>query len=703
MKRFFLTPFLFIAFFPSVDAQDIEDTVELPTIVIRGKIPEKLPYITSMTSPELLQFTATRDVGEFLRSIPNVSGIRKGGSCVDPVVRGYKYSQLNVILNNGIRIENGCPNRMDPVSSHIEAEDIQNIEVIKGPFALKYGPNFGGVINLEAKRPEPFGKFQVHGGGSYGYETNWNGHKSHLYLKGGGQKVYFLLTGGYRNYGNYTSGKAGGKDTTFQSAFIKYNYSAQLGFALNKNQRILLGYDDVRSRDVMYPALSMDEKSDHTGIFSTDYTAINLSSFVRGLEVKAYHSGVHHIMDNSRRPSSALMKMVADVNASDDGGRIEIDMSSGPHNLLAGLDFENIRKDGERTGTMEMMGTVSKRITSLWKKASITNTGIFAEYHTPVSSVEFMASLRLDLNQASSEDTLDITQNGITYFHNSSSHFINMSASAGVTKIFSDEFIVSLAAGRGTRSPNMLERFIKLLPVGYDNFDYLGNPDLKPEINNELDLTFRVMTGKSGEMYLNGFYSVVQHYITANRLPPAVIKPQTQGVLGVKQFENADYILSRGFEFGYTSAFRDKLGFDVSSALTYATIPSVTRYILTGNQITGETLIKNDALPEIPPWEATFSVYYKFLKNSLIPKIALRTVADQNHTSAAFYEFRTPGFSILNFTALWKANNKIHLLAGVNNIFNRAYYEHLNRKIIGTAGKLYEPGRVFFINLSVNL
>ena len=31
--------------------------------------------------------------------------------------------------------------------------------------------------------------------------------------------------------------------------------------------------------------------------------------------------------------------------------------------------------------------------------------------------------------------------------------------------------------GRGVRSPNMVERYITLLPVGFDRYDYLGYPD----------------------------------------------------------------------------------------------------------------------------------------------------------------------------------------------------------------------------------
>ncbi|HLF34016.1 MAG TPA: TonB-dependent receptor [Cyclobacteriaceae bacterium] len=703
MKFFLPTIFLTAGLATAVHCQDIQDTVELSPVIIHGTPIDEPPYIVTRIDHKFLRDTDIRDVGDYLRSIPNVSGIRKGGNAIDPVVRGFKYSQLNVILSNGIRIENGCPNRMDPVSSHIEAEDIENIEVIMGPFSLRYGPNFGGVINLAAHQPEPYDKFQVHGSGIYGYESNWDGHKGNLSVEGGGAKLYFRVSGGYRDYGDYTSGKMDDGDSTYNSSFTKNNYSAKLGYSFTPGHRLMISYDIIQSRDVMYPALSMDEKSDNTGIISLDYNGKFRGDLLKSLDLKIYSSDVHHIMDNSRRPSSAQMDMVSDVNAVNTGGRGEANLAFGKHALLAGADFENIYKDGKRVGTMEMMGTVSKSISNLWQQANIMNAGIFSEYHALFSTLEFMASLRLDLNSARSNDTLSIIHNGDEYFTNYRSGFLNLSFSVGAAKMIGNHLSISLAAGKGTRSPNMLERYVKFLPVGYDSYDYLGDPGLQPESNYEADLTLKYQHESSGALHLNGFYSYVIDYITAGLLPPAVATPKTPGVLGVKQFENSGSATFKGLEFGYASPTRLKLGGNIVAAFTYAVIPRVTKYLITGTQITGETVILNDALPEIPPLEATFSAHYRMFNGRLIPKITFRAVAGQHHISEAFYEPETPGFVLMHISGSAEISKNIRILTGINNIFNRAYYEHLNRKIIGTTAKLFEPGRTFFINLSLDI
>ena len=89
----------------AVFGQEIEKTIMLDSIVIMDESLKQVNYVaTNYISKKELQNTQVRDAGEYLRSIPNVSGIRKGGANLDPVVRGYKFSQLNVLLNNGVWI-----------------------------------------------------------------------------------------------------------------------------------------------------------------------------------------------------------------------------------------------------------------------------------------------------------------------------------------------------------------------------------------------------------------------------------------------------------------------------------------------------------------------------------------------------------------------------------------------------------------------
>jgi iron complex outermembrane receptor protein len=262
---------------------------------------------------------------------------------------------------------------------------------------------------------------------------------------------------------------------------------------------------------------------------------------------------------------------------------------------------------------------------------------------------------------------------------------------------------MGLILGRGVRSPDMSERYIILLPVGYDPYDYLGNPQLKPEANNEADLKVEYKNGSIGHFNFVTFFSYVQDYILGRYVPPSEVKPQTPGVLGVKEFYNEDYVFLYGFEFAYMSPDRFDWSLNGNIAYTAGINPGATALVVEDGQVVGEEIISNDPLPEIPPLEGNVSLGYRFFDNKLIPELRARFVASQNKISSSYDEKSTPGFITAGFKLSYHFNEYLDVHGGVNNIFNKAYYEHLNRRIIGTKQNLYEPGRVFYINLVFNI
>ena len=716
MKKL-LFVFLFILMsYAVVHAQGITDTIKLDPVEIMDQAIRRITYLKNTVLKSSYEDNAVRDIGDLLRTIPNVSGLRKGGVNIDPVVRGFKFSQLLTLVNGSIGIEGGCPNRMDPSSSHVDVDDIESIEVIKGPHALRYGPVFGGVVILNTQQPKPFEKFEMHARAIGSYETNWGGHKEHVTINGGNKKVYFLLSGNQLVYGDYEDGNG----NTLLSSFKKYSYSAKLGFTPAKKHYFLLNYMGSKHRNVRFPALQMDEREDNTSIYGFSYVTKGYKGIFSGASLKASYAMVDHVMDNKWRSNGDTVVAVSDVDANTLGIRGGVDLNfKDRYFLFIGGDFQYITKDGDRTKVMIMQpvynGMIPTKVEALWNDAWVRNIGIYSEFKTTLGTFDLVGAVRLDLNHADSKpiELYGSSSPGTTpplllYNDTTESDFINFGFSLGATKRFGKKMSLSLSAGRGSRSPNLLERFIILLPVGYDNYEYMGNPQLKPETNNEIDLTFKHNCDKSGAFEFNIFYSLVENFIMGRRIPSSVQKPLTMNVLGVKEFYNAGNASFMGFELGYTTPEAYRWGVKLTAAYTYATLAEVTKQVLDptkiiSQQVIGEEVLKNDAVPEIPPLEANLMVHYRFCKGKLIPKASVRMVLDQGHVSDAFYEPATPGFVLLNLGLTYKYNQFITLSGGVNNLLDQAYYEHLNRKIIGTKGKLYEPGRVFFVNLMFNL
>ncbi len=688
-----------LKFFMVPEPQNLEEVV-IEESGDNRQIISKLPYIETVVLKKEIDENGVRDIGDFLRSANNIGGIRKGGTGIDPVVRGFKYSQLNVQVNNGLKIEGGCPNRMDPATAHIEIEDIESIEVLKGPYALKYGPSFGGIINLITKMPQQCDSSFVQLRASQGYESNWNGNKQQISVQGAHKFIFFNLSGGRKDYGNYEDGNG----VEVKSGFNKINYRGQLGIMPVKNHSILLNYEAAQGWDMYFPSLPMDERSDDTRLMSVDYNGVFSSVKPTTLKIKIYDSDVHHEMDNKNRPFSDTVVAVSNIHARNFGGRIELKMNIGNGELIAGEDTEEIRKDGERVKNMIMQPGLPVKKEKLWNNATSSNYGFFAEYTKNIFSLQATASARIDFNSADS-DSISITHptQGEIYSYGTDStqtNYTNFSFSLGATKSLNSQISFSISIGRGTRSPDLTERFIILLPVGYDNYDYLGNPQLKPETNNQADLTFKYNSDRIGLLQINGFYAIVNNFITGKQLPPSEQKPLTTGVEGVKQFTNSGNGKMRGFELSYSLPQKLKFGLDVFASYTYGTLNETTKFIKSSTgEIIGEEVIQDDPIAEIPPLDAKLVFSYKFLRNKLVPNFTLRWAADKTKVSESQDERESPGFITANLSLFYSFNRYFSVSGGINNIFDTAYYEHLNRNIVGSKMSLYEPGRVFYFNL----
>jgi len=678
-----------------------ESSLNLSEVEILDKITTKAPYTIESISTLELKETNISDLGKLISNEPNVGGIRKGATGIDPVIRGFKYSQVTVQIDDGTRIEGGCPNRMDPTAAHININDISNIKIYKGPFALKYGPGFGGLVILETNKPVYHERFKNNISMIIGGQTNHLGYRSGIRVDGGNKFIAYNLSANKNSYGNYESGNG----DIFKASSDNYNVSAALGFRLAEGHVITIGADRSWGRNVDYPTLPMDERSDDTEVTNLSYLGTIQSKMVNFIKFSAYHSDVNHEMDNKNRPFSDTVVAISKIHARNAGGRFAINLNALSGNLEVGINFEQINKDGNRYKNLIMQPGLPVLTENLWNNAKINNTGLYAEYNKNTEKINWVAALRADYNNATSGPMTRLKKNGTVVYNNdeTDSEYFNFSFSAGLTWHITTKSDLEVSFGKGTRSPDMTERFIILLPVGYDPYDYLGNPELKPENNHEIDLGFVRTCERSGQFTASVFFSYVTDYISAVIVPPSQLAPQTKGVLGVKQFTNIDDAYLTGFEIKHSTPDKNKWQFRFNAAYTMGMNPSATKIIYENGNAVDEEIIKNDPLPEIPPFEANFWFSYKFLSNKLIPELNFKVAAKQNKVSEAYYEETTPGFNLFNFKIKYTYNTNLTLVFGVKNIFNTNYYQHLNRRIIGSKTPFFDPGRIFYTNLIIKL
>ncbi len=146
-----------------------------------------------------------KNSGELFEDINGFHLIKRGNYAVDPAFRASQYEQLNVQIDGGTKAFHACPNRMDPVTTLINPEEITKIEIIKGPFSVRYGNTFAGLINLVSKSPANNKKI-IGGSFSSGYESNGNSIVNLFSLESKIKKFDFSGNFSYRDYGNYEDG-----------------------------------------------------------------------------------------------------------------------------------------------------------------------------------------------------------------------------------------------------------------------------------------------------------------------------------------------------------------------------------------------------------------------------------------------------------------------------------------------------------------
>src|SRR5690554_1783940 len=78
------------------------------------------------------------DGADFLKTIPGFSVTRKGGTDGDVLFRGMAGSRLGILLD-GENILGACDMRMDSPTAYIYPELHDNVIVIKGSQAVRYG------------------------------------------------------------------------------------------------------------------------------------------------------------------------------------------------------------------------------------------------------------------------------------------------------------------------------------------------------------------------------------------------------------------------------------------------------------------------------------------------------------------------------------------------------------------------------------
>lgn len=257
--------------------------------------------------------------------------------------------------------------------------------------------------------------------------------------------------------------------------------------------------------------------------------------------------------------------------------------------------------------------------------------------------------------------------------------------------------------GHAQRAPNMTELystgpFIGILQQGTSRL--IGDPNLKSEKLTQFDIGLQADYGwfQGGA---GAFFGWVNDYITFD---------QNNGGPGLTQvvFTNTDLATLAGTELYGQMQMTDWLtSFGVLSYVqgidqTHSDrrrsrdLASSRR----NDPTTGQFASSTEPLPQIPPLESLvgFRIHEPTPERRWQVEFSARVVAGQNNFAKSLGEFPTPGFTIFNVRTYWQATEQLLLTAGVENIGDKLYREHLDPisgNLIGMA-PFFRPGTNFY-------
>lgn len=651
----------------AAQAQEIGDSIRVATLETA------LVTAKQKTQQERLYhfFNANKaaTTEDILSRLPELSLVRRGSYGMDPMIRAFTASQINVLVD-GMRIHSACTDRMDPATIYIEPVNLQSLQVNTGGASLLQGSSVGGSLNLKLAEAVLGCEPLLSGSVSSGYQSAARAFYEAARIGYSSHKWGVRASGAYRKSGDY---RAGGGQKIPYSSYEKANYSLSGAYLLNDSWRIKASILADDGWNIGYPALPMDAGYANARIASLGIIKENAADRWNFFEARLYGNKVKHFMDDSRRENVPMPMDMPGLSATWGAfaeGRRQIDQRSqltlradGSSSLLSAS--MTMRQEGQPE--MFMLTLPDVRIMQ-----SALAAGYLLQLDS-LSALRFHA--RGDITRSYLTSQMGRDQLKVFGYEDDRRYFILPAVSVSYTRKLAGSLQATIGGVVNGRAPSANELYGFYLFNQFDGFDYVGNADLKAERSVLAEMTIAWQQPKI-RWQLSGYYSGIHNYILGIHDPAYSV--MTIGAKGVKQYRNVHRASLTGAEA--SMIYRPFANTQLMATLKYSY----------GKDDQGK------ALPMIAPLRSIGSLRQQLGQFSI--QAEWEVAAPQRRVSAAAAESPTSGFSIAHLRAGYKIERKSiswQVDAGVENLFDTAYREHLDW------GKILRPGRNLFVQLTL--
>jgi len=658
------------AFAIELDVQDFD------AIVVTADAP--VSPLTWETDPRLpRQPVPASDGADYLKTIPGFTAIRNGGTNGDPVLRGMFGSRLALLTNDG-SMPGACPARMDNPLSYVSPETYDRLVVVKGPQTVLWGPGASaGTVRFERDTP----RFDEAGlrlqgsalAGSFGRND----------------QVIDATAGSAAGYARVSANRSASDDyedgngARVPSSWKKWNADAAVGWTPDADTvlEFSAGTGDGQAR---YAGRGMDGSQFRRDSQALRFEKSGFDGTLDSVEFSAFRNLADHVMDNytlrDPNPMSAMpMPMASNVERRTQGARAALEWAWTQWELVTGIDGQQSRHR-ERSA----MGRGTYRSLPWSTDANFETVGVFTEATWRLAPhARWVAGARVDRSEATDERAsvgmgmmaMPNPTAGMTRRETLPAGFLRLEQDLGAAPL-------SWYAGIGhvERMPDYWELFsADMGPMGAANA-FAG---LAPEKTTQLDVGLQYRSERL-QAWVSAYAGRIDDYILFSYRDGGMMGP-TSSVANVDARihgaeAGADFALSERWKLGGTLAWA-----------------------------WGENRSAGDALPQMPPLEARLSAGYddgRWSFGALLRGVAAqdRVATDQGNVVGRDLG-PSAGFATLALNGGYRFDARWQVTAGVDNVFDRAYAEHLN--LAGSADfgfpadpvRINEPGRTAWLKL----
>ncbi len=612
---------LMFASLTATAAHTQDRTVDLPTIAVS---PTTIPTPTEQLGSSVTVITAAdierdqrRTIPDILNNVPGLHVVQTGGPGGQTAIfmRGTGSQHVKVLLD-GIDISDASTPNGAIDLAHLLASDIEQVEVLRGPQSGLYGANaIGGVISITSKKGEgpPKARAIVEGGsmGTFNQSAAVSGSQKNFdyafnvaHFRSTDIPVtpaYMIQPGGRANPNSYDNMTYSTRLGAQVAENLKFNFVGRYTDA-----RLLYNNDDLN----FSPFVSFNDQSTYTNRNFYGRTEAVWSVF-DGRLVNTFGASLTDYKRTNQDPNGTPESKYASTRTKFDwrGNFVVVPGQT----LVMGLERE------DEKASSSSLGTFPPVVVSYDAKSG--NQAAYLELQSQFSSRLFLVSnIRIDDN--------DQFGNHVTWRF----------APAFIVPV--TETRLKASYGTGFKAPTLYELY------GVGDFNYIGNPALKPETSTGYDFGFEqpIANGrfKFGATYfhnditnlINGVFVPANTYVNIGQA-------ETYGVEAFAEAKLTDRLRVRG---DYTRT-------------------------IAKDSTTGLDLVRR------PRDKASGSVVWNAIDPLTLSANVLYVGSwfDFDRQGLVFVAAPTPSYMIVNVAANYVVDKHVTVFGRIDNLFNRQY------------------------------